>query len=89
MEDRITTLEKEIEKIRERNRKVEIDKSWETGPIRKVSVAIITYILIGFYMIYLDVKSPWMNAFIPTLGFLISTLTLGWLKSVWAKNRSR
>ena len=32
----INNLEKEIEKIKERNKKVELDKAWETSWIRRI-----------------------------------------------------
>lgn len=88
MEDKILEFEKEIAKIKERNKKVEYDKAWETSLLRKVLVAFITYILIGIYMTYLSVYRPWLNAFVPTLGFIFSTLTLAWFKELWIKNKS-
>jgi len=89
MEERIEKLEKEIGIIKERNRKVEADKAWETSSIRKVLVALVTYVLITIYMYYLDVNRPLINAIVPTLGFLISTLTIGWAKSLWLRSKSK
>ena len=42
-------LEKEIELIKERNKRVEKDKAWETSMLRKVSIAILTYIVVITY----------------------------------------
>ena len=42
-------LEKEIENIKERNKKVELDKSWETSWTRKVCIMILTYIVVIIY----------------------------------------
>ena len=42
-------LEKEIEKIKQRNRKVEIDKAWETSYVRKISIAVLTYMIVVIY----------------------------------------
>ena len=88
-EQKILELEKEIREIKERNKKVEADKAWETSLIRKIMVAMITYVLIGFYMLYLNVSKPWLNAFVPTLGFLLSTLTLGWAKELWVNRKAK
>lgn len=85
--DKIEILEKEIEKIKERNQRVELDKAWETSNLRKIIIAAITYVLIGFYMMYLKVSNPWLNALVPTAGFLISTLTLIWLKNFWINKK--
>ena len=35
-------FEHEIQKIHERNKKVELDKAWETSKTRKVSIAVLT-----------------------------------------------
>ena len=37
-------LENEIVKIKERNKKVELDKAWETSWTRKICIGILTYI---------------------------------------------
>ena len=45
-ECRLMDLEKEIKKIQERNKMVELDKSWETSSTRKICIMILTYIVI-------------------------------------------
>ena len=42
-------LEKEIEQIKLRNKKVEIDKAWETSWTRKICIMILTYIVVIVY----------------------------------------
>lgn len=86
LEDRIKKLEKEINQILARNQKVEADKGWETSYLRRTLVAIFTYLPIAIYMWAIDVPSPWLNAVVPTLGFLISTLVLPWFKQIWLKS---
>lgn len=76
-------LEKRIEQIETRNKKVEADKAWETSLVRKISVAVLTYIVIGLFMDSISVNQPWTNAIVPTLGFLLSTLTLTIFKKIW------
>ena len=39
-------LEKNVEEILERNKRVELDKKWETSTTRKVCIAILTYIVV-------------------------------------------
>ena len=42
-------LEQEIETIKERNKRVELDKKWETSTTRKVCICILTYIVVVIY----------------------------------------
>ena len=86
----IADLEKEIEKLKERNRRVEIDKAWETSLTRKGLLIIFTYLAIGFYLNAINVPNPWLNAIVPSIGFLLSTLTLSYFKNLWIKfNRKK
>lgn len=42
-------LEREIKTIKERNKRVELDKKWETSGTRKVCICILTYIIVVIY----------------------------------------
>ncbi len=76
---------KVISKILERNSRVEADKAWETSKTRKLVIALITYIFAVIFLYYIGAKNPFLNAFIPVGGFLISTLTMSFLKKIWIK----
>jgi len=78
-------MKKEINEIKERNKKVEADKAWELSKTRKSIIAVLTYLVIVAFLFSIDVPSPWANALVPTLGFLVSTLTLGFIKKFWLK----
>ncbi len=78
-------LEKEIEKIRERNKNVEADKAWETSYARKALIALFTFLAIGLYLQSIRIPDPWLNAIVPTVGFMLSTLTLPFFKEIWIK----
>ena len=82
----IADLEKEIDKLKERNKKVEIDKSWETSLNRKILLAVFTYISIALYLKFIVGIEPWINAVVPSIGFLLSTLTLSYFKNLWIKS---
>lgn len=84
----LTQLRYDIEEIKQRNRRVENDKAWETSWTRRFGVAIITYVFVVIVFVILELGNPWKSAVIPTLGFLLSTLSLGLLKKLWMKNRS-
>lgn len=81
----IDELEQRITRIEERNRRVELGKAWETSFTRKFFVALFTYLAIAIYMYAIGVNSPWLNAIIPTVGFLLSTLTLSFVRKFWEK----
>jgi len=76
---------KEIARINERNRRVETDKAWETSYTRRVLLTIFTYLAIGLYLNAINIPNPWMNAVVPAVGFMLSTLTLPFFKRLWIK----
>lgn len=73
--------------IEERNRRVEDDKAWEVSVTRRVLVALLTFVLIGFYFTWLKVNRPWLHAIVPTTGFLLSTLVINKVKEIWLRKR--
>ena len=81
----INELEKEITAIKNRNKKVETDKAWETSWTRKLLLMIFTYLAISFYLRAINIDKPWSNAIVPSIGFLLSTLTLPFFKKIWEK----
>ena len=88
MENRIKKLEDEIEAIKSRNRSVEIDKKWEISWLRRILIAIFTYLSIGIYMWAININLPWLNAIVPTAGFLLSTLSMPYFKKLWIKSKN-
>ena len=69
-------LEKRIARIEQRNKQVEQNKAWETSWTRRISIALLTYVVVWMYLQFVVHVDPWINAIIPTAGFLMSTLTL-------------
>ena len=85
----IKELEKRILDIEKRNQKVEQDKKWEVSLFRRILLITFTYLSIGFYMSAIKVVNPWLNAVIPSLGFLLSTLTLSFFKKLWLNKQNK
>lgn len=79
------SIEERIELIENRNKNVEKDKDWETSYTRKVLIAIFTYLAIALYLKFIVGIDPWINAIVPSVGFLLSTLTLPYFKTLWKK----
>lgn len=76
-------LEQELQKLKERNKRVEADKAWETSLFRKVAILVTTYLVASLAMFVIGVQNFFMNAIIPTLGFFLSTLTFPFFKKWW------
>ena len=78
-------LESQISDILERNRRVEADKAWEVSWCRRISIAILTYAIALLFLWLIGSERFWMNAGVPALGYLLSTLSLPWVKKRWIK----
>lgn len=77
------SIEQRINRIEERNNRVEADKAWETSWLRKVLIILFTYLSIALYLKFIVGIDPWINAVVPSIGFLLSTLTLPYFKKWW------
>lgn len=78
-------LEKRISQMEQRSKIKDTDKAWETSISRRILLVIFTYLAISIYMNAVGIPDPWVNAIVPSLGFLLSTLSLGFFKGFWAK----
>jgi hypothetical protein len=76
-----------VERILERNARVEGDKAWERSLTRIASIAVITYICAVLVMLVIGVAEPFLSASIPAIGYVISTQSLPFLKEWWLKER--
>ena len=79
----MVSLEERISRVEERNKKVEIDKVWETSWTRRLLLVLFTYLAISFYLQAIEIQRPWLDAIVPSIGFLLSTLTLPFFKKLW------
>ena len=77
----------QLQVIQERSRRVEADKAWETSMFRKILIAFITYVVASIALYSIGAENFYVGAVIPTLGFLLSTLSLPSIKAWWIKNR--
>ena len=85
MEDRILELENKVAEIQKRNARVEANKAWETSGVRIISIAVITYLVVAVILHFINVPRIWLNAIIPTIGFILSIQTLPVIKRWWVK----
>jgi hypothetical protein len=87
--DKLKELEDEINSIKERNKRVELDKAWETSLTRKIIISLLTYFVVTLFFVVAKLPKPFINSLIPTLGFLLSTLTIPVFKKIWLNRYSR
>lgn len=82
----IKDLEKEVEEIKERNKRVELDKKWETSMTRKMFIAVLTYIVVIAYTILTNkISNVFLSSLVPVIGFTLSTLSLKVVRKIWEK----
>lgn len=81
----MTELEQRIKIIENRNKKVELDKAWETSWTRRLSVAVLTYAVVVLYLIVIKNSAPFVNALVPAIGFILSTLLMKSIRKIWEK----
>lgn len=85
--DKYHELEKQLAKIEARNQRVEKEKAWETSIVRRIAITVITYFSLAAYFGFVLKVNPWVNAIVPTVGFLLSTLSLTIVKNIWSSGR--
>lgn len=79
-------IQKEIENLKARNTRVELDKAWETSLTRKLSIAILTYFVVTLFFLAAGFARPFLNSLVPTAGYILSTLSLPVIKKWWIKS---
>jgi len=79
----IEDIKKEIDEIKARNKRVETDKAWETSWARKLIVLVLTYIVIVIFFFVSKLPEPFVNAVVPSVAFLLSTMTVPLFKKWW------
>ena len=79
-------LQNEIIKIKERNKKVELDKKWETSWARRICICILTYIVVIIYsFIVRNYDNIFLSSLVPVIGFTLSTISLNFIRKIWEK----
>lgn len=86
--DDLEKIKKDIEDIKERNKRVEMEKAWEISLFRKILIVIFTYIVIALFFIFVRLPKPFLNAIVPTIGFILSTLSVSYFKKIWIKKNN-
>ena len=80
-------LEKEVIGIKERNKRVEVDKAWETSFTRRALAVVLTYFVIVVFFYSAGLPDPFINAIVPALAFVLSTFSMPLFKKMWLRNK--
>jgi len=81
-------LEQRLQAIEARNKNVELDKAWETSWTRRLLLSLFTYLAVSLYFWAMEISRPWLNAIVPAVGFMISTLTMPFFKKLWLRRQN-
>ena len=82
-------MEHDLNTIKDRNRRVELDKAWETSKTRRGIIAVLTYVIVYIFMRYQNFPQPQIGALIPMIGYILSTLTIKRAKTLWLNRQAR
>lgn len=80
-------LEKEIESIKERNRRVELDKAWELSWTRRLFIAAVTYLAAAVWLLLIREKVAWLKALVPSGAYFLSTFSLPFIRRWWGSGK--
>ena len=82
-------IRKRLDAIEQRNKKVELDKAWETSWARRIIISILTYLTIVIFFFVAQLPKPFINSIVPAAAFVLSTLSLPFFKKLWIKYRAK
>lgn len=85
IKERNQNLENSVSSIFARNKRVETEKAWETSWTRRGMIAVLTYAVISILFIFLGTPNPLENAVVPSIAFILSTLTGPFVKKLWLR----
>ncbi len=85
--DDLAQLAFSVSSIEKRNRRVELEKAWELSVTRKVSILVLTYLVMILVFWSLGNSEYALNAIVSTLGFFFSTISLPKAKVLWQKSK--
>lgn len=70
-------IEQEIQKIKQRNKKVELDKKWETSWTRKICIMILTYIVVIIYSYVIrNFDNIFLSSLVPVIRIYIINIVI-------------
>ena len=81
-------VEKEIEEIKKRNKRVELDKAWETSWTRRICIMVLTYVVVVLYSYVIQkYNNIFLSSLVPVIGFTLSTLSISLIRKIWEQKK--
>ena len=77
-----------LQTILDRNARVEAEKAWEISLTRRMTIAVLTYLTATVFLWLMKQPNFILMSFIPAGGYVLSTLSLPWVKRWWIRRRS-
>ena len=81
-------IETEIQNLKDRNKRVELDKTWEVSWTRRIFISVITYLVATLWLHMIREQAVWLKAVVPMAGYILSTLTIPQLKKLWMSTKN-
>ena len=75
--------EAQLRSILDRNTRVEAEKAWELSWTRRMTIAVLTYLVAIVFLWMIADTAPLLHALVPVAGYVLSTLSLPWIKRRW------
>ena len=86
----VEEIKQEIENIKKRNAKVELDKKWETCFTRRLCICILTYLVVVVYSYVIKkYDNIFLSSLVPVIGFTLSTLSLSFIRKAWEQTQNK
>ena len=84
----LPTIEEQMRLVLQRNIRVEQDKAWEVSSTRRAFITAVTYGIACYYLWLIGIADFWFHAVVPAGGYLLSTLSLPWIKKWWIEKQT-
>lgn len=82
----LVEIQNELDAIKDRNKRVEMDKAWETSWTRRFIILVLTYSVVVIFFVFAGLSRPFVNAIVPSLAFVLSTVSVPFFKKWWLRN---
>ena len=88
-EEELYGFTRRIELIEDRNRRVDTDKAWEVSKTRRVSISVLTYLVVLSFLNVIGADRPFLGSLVPVGGYLLSTQSMPFIRRWWTRRQAR
>lgn len=84
--DDVGYLEERVKRLELQLRYSELQKKWEMSKVRLLILSATTYVVIAFFMYLFEIEDPLVNAIIPGSAYILSTISVPFIRKVWVRS---